>query len=142
MSHVFRPTHLAYLAGIIDGEGHVAIPNSRGSGSRGVIVCMADMAILEWCHDHFGGTISSQWKQERGRPRRIWGIYGYDQLELVVPAVRPYVVLKGPELDLLLKAVGLGRQKPTGQGPEAWRAWRAARDELAIAVRVARAARK
>lgn len=134
-------TEYAYLAGIIDGEGHVRV-SIKGS----IVLCMADVDILYWCHDHFGGTLSGRWKSERNaRPRRIWGLYAKPQLIEHIPRITPYAVLKRNELNLLLEWAqlttpggSLRRNDPRAIG------WHAERDRIAAeaaAIRVARKAR-
>lgn len=131
------PTELAYFAGIVDGEGHVAVRPAAG-GNQGIILCMADIPILEWCLTHIGGTLSGTWINERGnaRPRRIWKMGRRADLEVLLPELLPYLVLKQAEVGVLQEALALAAQTHGRTG------FALERDALSERIRNVRAARK
>jgi hypothetical protein len=116
-------TQLAYLDGIIDGEGHVLIRSRKADNGwkLGLIICMADVQILEWCHEHFGGTLSGNWRPKEGnsRPRKIWSLHRSRGLEKVATGLLPHLVLKRAEVQIMLRAIEHAKVKP---GPRLGRA--------------------
>lgn len=89
---------LAYLAGIIDGEGTVTLVPSRGSiGSRQptLFVTNTDWGLIEWLTENFGGRVqSSQPKNLRYKIKHRWILRGYLSVRDAILALRPYLVIK------------------------------------------------
>lgn len=113
---------LAYLAGIVDGEGHISVTQvmlPRG-GSPALIakleVGQMDQRLILWLRDTFGGWISERQKVYR---HDRWKIFYRWSLSLkkrrnLAEAMLPYLVVKRDEMALTLEAVEL-RRKPTGR---------------------------
>jgi hypothetical protein len=110
-----RATDHAWAAGIIDGEGCIAIKRSRGYFVLALTVGQSghdEPAMLRRLVELYGGTVRRGTVDARpGRRRRWdWTVVGR-QAEVVLRQVAPYVVAKREQLDLALeyRRVGLGR---------------------------------
>ncbi len=133
-----RPTlaGLAYLAGVVDGEGCFATPKT----GPGIVVCMADVPVLVWLHEHFSGALSNAYTPPgNSRPRKIWALCRQADLLYLLPRLRPYLVLKGDECDLMLELVTLIRSRKSYNFTDEFIA---DRDALRMAIRAAIRSRK
>lgn len=137
-----QPTteELAYLAGIIDGEGHVLADKK----AIGLVLCMADIPILEWVHERFAGSLSNRWQKEPGnaRPRRMWHLTRAADLAFLLPQLSPYLVLKRREVEIILEMAKHSLKPRTGNGHRHLPAWYERREQLRQAKCAATAARK
>lgn len=103
---IYQSTHLAYMAGIIDGEGCFwigEIPKKNGDGYttahyRGVLkIDNTDKRLLDWMDTVFSGTSSARCRSTSSRKfeRTIftWTATG-DRLLDLCEQVIPYLVIK------------------------------------------------
>lgn len=105
-------TSAAYLAGIIDGEGHVAIakrrPNKRsGEKSPGYLntlrVGSTDPRLLEWILAKTKcGSIHQEKLRPNCKPFYIWGVSSIEA-ERVLRIVYPYLVIKKEQAELVFQ---------------------------------------
>jgi hypothetical protein len=124
-------TDIAYLAGIIDGEGTITLAIKNGSGkqvgakwSRPLVhVVNTDLALLGWIEERFGGYLYDQpigKASDRSKPcyRLSWG--GPEAIEIVT-TVLPYLVVKRAQADVLLRFADTYSATRYGRGglPEA-----------------------
>lgn len=81
---------LSYLAGIIDGEGHIKIEKN---GTLRFIVGMTDKNTINWIYNNFGGNISEQ-KCKSGKPFYVWRMNsGADLIQLSIFLI-PFLITK------------------------------------------------
>lgn len=108
-SHVqLRPEVAAYVAGLVDGEGHVRIQVTKGktrwrfSTSLGIRIIADDIEALHFCHDSTKlGSVGFQ-KQGNGKPLMAhWRTYGSAALQLA-QQILPYSRIKTRRLELLV----------------------------------------
>lgn len=116
-----RDLDLAYLAGIIDGEGHVMVSKS----SMGLVLCMADIPILEWVNERFAGRLSGNYTPEgNSRPRRMWHLSRAADLRYLLPLLIPHLVLKHEEAAVLLEVAHMSLEPRGAHGrrhhPPVW----------------------
>lgn len=99
-----KSTDLAYLAGIIDGEGTITLTkNNRSDAFRRIDVSVAntDRALIDWLKAEFGGKVrtrasrKSHWKT--GYEWRV----GADQALRLLKRIRRYLRIKRPRADLI-----------------------------------------
>jgi hypothetical protein len=112
---------LAYLAGLIDGEGSIIIhryksqyPKNRGNGRKSypdktprfvvdVTISMTDKSTVNWIKTFFGGHVAV--RQDRRKPtyRTIyrWGLRANKAVALT-KKVRPYLITKARQADLII----------------------------------------
>ena len=95
---------LAYLAGIVDGEGSIMLwkseinPKKRGQFNLRVNVSTTDKCLMDWLYKNFGGTIyelnapsrkaKPHWKQQY-----IWQVNRPDILQFL-KNIHPFLVIK------------------------------------------------
>lgn len=111
-------TEIAYLAGILDGEGCLTIELRKGTGkyegrryTRPLVhVVNTDLGLLAWIQERFGGRINPQpvgKASERAKPcyRLTW--HNATAVDLV-RVVQPYLVIKGRQADALIRFSATG----------------------------------
>lgn len=99
MRHVDVPTDvatLAYMAGIIDGEGWVSFVS--GTGWK-LGVANTHRGVCDWVCNHFGGHVHD--RAERGRsifksvrPSFQWSLQRAPDVLAVLCAIEPYMIIK------------------------------------------------
>lgn len=98
-------TDLAYFAGIIDGEGCFCLHKSgvRDVFNSSLSVGNTDPRMIHWIHDRFGGRILRRQFAARTRCKVFyhWRLLARD-LESVITAVIPYLVVKREQAELML----------------------------------------
>ena len=102
---------IAYLAGIIDGEGCLYIGRVKqgkyGSGFQWhslLRVTSCDEELIIWLEDTFGGSKDSRYrwtsKQKFTRPVYNWQATG-PMLDYILPLVEPYLIIKIKQCDVM-----------------------------------------
>jgi hypothetical protein len=142
---------LAYLAGILDGEGHFKQgerTTARGSLTRsggrscGLQVTMTDQGAIKWIAENFGGRLYVNGRAKSGRRVYGWVLSRQDDLRYLLPLLIPHLKVKGPQAWALLRLVETLRAQPRYDnrrvGPRVERVIRAAlrlqwRYEVALA---------
>lgn len=110
---IVSETELAYAAGILDGEGNIAIRlrhNQHGVKYHSLVVTVGstDLVLIDWMHERFGGTkrINQRGEQKpQHKQLHVWQVNTLEA-ETFLAAVRPYLVIKGEQarLGLALRA--------------------------------------
>lgn len=120
-------TKFAYLAGILDGEGCLSI----GAGRRQkwsvinynsiVSVANTDIRLIKWLHQNFGGNFFDG-KQQRPTNKKhyIWRLLKRKDIELLLLAVLPYLIVKREQAINLLEFVRLPREENPTKRRELW----------------------
>lgn len=121
---------LAYLAGLIDGEGHlrIGVKQSRRWHQWEVLIVigMCDREPLDWCAEVFGGHVTRHSLPKNPRYRRsyTWRIWG-DQACALADAILPLLKLKTEQAQVLVDyarfKVELKRTRPGPRVPLAIR---------------------
>jgi hypothetical protein len=95
------PTVLAYIAGIMDGEGSI----SRDSkGYWRVIVGMTDREVIDYLHS-FGGTVHTHTRRVPPRkPLYHWTVRDRRSVSNLLEAILPYMQLTAKK-ELALQAI-------------------------------------
>jgi len=101
---------LAYMAGIIDGEGSITITDCTKKQSRTFFttslgISTTDKVLIDWVVDKFGGWNSSYTPKQTPKNSRKkvyrWQITG-ENLETLLKLVYPYIVIKKQEIEIML----------------------------------------
>lgn len=90
-------TDLAYMAGIMDGEGSISILGEHGrSLGLSVVLGSTCFSLLEWVETTFGGTLDRRPDKQKVLSRKPfwrWYIRGDNAVEFL-EAIRPYMRIK------------------------------------------------
>jgi len=108
----YNPLHLAYLAGIIDGEGCIHIgyyfnkSQNRSTYHTLIQITSTDKPLIEWLSVHFGGKAALYTKAQTPKNSRqtpyTWKITG-DELTHICRLVLPYMISKKDQIEIMLK---------------------------------------
>lgn len=110
---------LIWAAGFIDGEGCLYIKEHKNSRFTPCItVAQVRRGPLEILEQLFGGTIRVRSKQRANwRTVYAWELGGKLAVEAALTKLRPYLILKQPECDVLLELTSTMRQTPGQNKP-------------------------
>jgi len=108
----YKTTDLAYLAGIIDGEGSIYIGNFSCNPhtklpyyQTSMQVTNTDEALIRWLQETFGGLVNGKSKENTDRPRRtafVWTATG-ERLTHLCELLMPYLICKKRQAEIMLK---------------------------------------
>ena len=95
-------SELAYLAGIIDGEGCFVL-HDHGSHRFGCALAVGntDPRLTEWLRARFGGSVGVEKRGQRWKACYRWKASAKD-LESIILAVLPFLVIKRDRAELIL----------------------------------------
>ena len=108
----------AYFAGIVDGEGTIGVTLSGDKRCccyrPMMIVTNTSMALMDWIGKNLGGNGWAIWRQPLGNAKRVatW-YFSRAQIKVVLPQIRPYLVIKAEQADLVAEMLRLGEQPRT-----------------------------
>lgn len=112
---LFKTNHsiaeIAYLAGIIDGEGCIYIGYTKqgkyGNGHQWhsmLKITSCDEELIIWLEKIFGGNKESRYrwtsKKKFTRPVYTWQATG-PMLDYILPLVEPYLIIKKKQCDVM-----------------------------------------
>jgi hypothetical protein len=104
----------SYLAGIIDGEGCLTI----GAGRKGtvtnynsvIMVVNTSEKLIKWLVHNFGGNYYKSGRSvPNSKPAFIWRFLKHKDIELLLLAILPYLIIKREQALTLLEFVRLPR---------------------------------
>lgn len=104
---------IAYLAGIIDGEGSIYIGNFSSNPVTGnryyqtnMQVTNTDKPLINWLYQTFGGLISArtprQLAKNSTKPAWVWTASG-DRITHLCEIIFPYLICKKRQCEIMLK---------------------------------------
>jgi hypothetical protein len=100
---------LAYLAGIIDGEGCFTIEiNAPTTYRKGTLytcrlsIINTDVNLIKWLTENFGGTIHTRKRVNGRKIVHAWRIYA-NGLDSFLPHCLPYMVCKRNQAEVILR---------------------------------------
>lgn len=111
MNTNWTPEKLNYLAGIIDGEGSIAIEIQSQSVrwnrkcdyySLRLLVINTNMPLLEWIVENFGGTIRERKRVPNRRICYRWNLFSHNAAA-VLAACQPYMIVKKSHVEVFLR---------------------------------------
>lgn len=104
----------SYLAGIIDGEGCLTI----GAGRKGnvtnynsvIVVASTNEKLIQWLQHNFGGNYYKAGREVPNcKPAFIWRFLKKAEIEKLLLAILPYLIIKREQAIALLEFVRLPR---------------------------------
>lgn len=93
---------LAYLAGLIDGEGTIYLRKEQGKLRTGIRIYNSNPEIISWIHENFNGEICPT-ETPSGKPFYIWAIWSVQDCYALLKAVSPFLVAKREKAIRVLK---------------------------------------
>lgn len=131
--------HWAYAAGIVDGEGCITIKRTKRVGTFGrpryianISVVNSNRAMIDWLHDHFGGSFFERKKQSDFHKRTwAWDASARIAVEFC-KGISPYLIAKREQAEILLDLMA----GPRTQAISASEAELSRREVLAQRIRV------
>jgi len=98
-----RKTDLAYVAGLIDGEGCIGaqLHKSKDCSMIFIKVGMADRECVEFLQFLFGGKIYQE-KIKRKNTIYVWALYGMKAWE-ILKEIKPYLILKRSRAEIAIR---------------------------------------
>ena len=110
------------MAGLIDGEGYIALENHRGVGGSKyppvIKIISVDKEIIDWLKNSFGGWIEKRvYENERYNDSYCWTLKG-KRVGPFLKRVRPYLKLerKRRVADIVLERVRVYEKLHNGGG--------------------------
>lgn len=111
-------SELAYLAGMVDGDGSITL-HMRAAGSLRLRLYVGNTneALIHWLHEHFGGDISlnvhrgsGTWDATKHKQMHHWRIERDAAVELL-SALIPFLLVKRAVAEVAIEA--WGNRQPT-----------------------------
>ena len=103
-----KKTDLAYVAGIIDGEGSISILRCDNESNKQyksfklrVIVTNTNEWLIQWLVFAFGGSIGCRPGKASHQPYFSWTLYG-SQGAKFLQLILPYLKLKRPQAEIAI----------------------------------------
>lgn len=103
---ILPATDLAYLAGLLDGEGYIGVHrvNRRGLVNyfgATVVIGMTDEATIDWVDARFPGGRATRRQKAQYKVVHLWSIHNARAAALLT-AVLPYLVTKRRQAELVI----------------------------------------
>lgn len=108
-------TDFAYMAGVMDAEGHITINRGRRKNTLSynarLGITNSYKPVLEMAKTLFGGSICEA-GNKKGKPIFIWYLSEKSSIEKALLHLLPYLIVKKDRANLLLEFVRLNRTDP------------------------------
>jgi hypothetical protein len=144
----YPAVHIAYLAGIIDGEGSIYIDNFSCNPKTkvpyfqtNIQVTNTDENLIKWLRHIFGGLISKRTPKQHPKNARkqafIWTASG-ERVTHLCELILPYLIIKKRQCEIMLKMRATftknhcekGKQGIQRHGTELWIIRQSLMDEM------------
>jgi hypothetical protein len=109
----FTVAQLAYMAGIMDGEGTFYIGNYSGNRKNGdkhyqtvIAICSTDQCLIDWLFNTFGGSIRQYTPNQMAKNARKQ-VYRWqatsNRLFHICEEILPYLVIKKRQCEIMIE---------------------------------------
>lgn len=108
MLHAMNDTELAYMAGIVDGEGSITVSYRRRKqygdvqARIGLSVYNSDMRLLHWIKQRFEGSIHVQQRLGHWKPSGAWHLSDRSACS-ALKQLLPFLVIKSAQAELAIQ---------------------------------------
>lgn len=101
---MWKETELAYLAGIIDGEGSFYIGCTRSKFNSRLYVVNTDIKVIQWLKNTFGGLTykRNSLKNPQWKTRYEW-IIEKAKIDSFCKKIIPYLIIKKEHANIMIK---------------------------------------
>ena len=113
-----RVTTIAYMAGMVDGEGCITLHKNGKYFSVRLTVTNTDFNIITWCKENFDGCyyINHRKRKDIHKPAYHWSVENR-MAEKVLKLIYPYLIIKKSQAKIALKFRKLVNNRKKGQNP-------------------------
>lgn len=124
-------TDFAYLAAILDGEGHLRITKTKQYSWTGVCyhksitVPNCNKSLMRYLQRHFGGVYKPCRRNNpnpKHSPSYVWALFGNKLQEDLLLAVLPYLIIKKQQATNILSMIRLKRKINPEERERLWKA--------------------
>ncbi len=99
-----KDTEIAYLAGLIDGDGTISIHLDRGGHKPVVSISNTNREVLEWCKNLVGkGSISNKKRYKENHTPSFNLVWVYDTALDIAKKCYPYLIIKKERAECILR---------------------------------------
>lgn len=98
---IIQSNKLAYLAGIVDGEGHIKVEKW---GTVRLVIGMTDYNTIKWIEDNFGGVMDKPRALKSKKTFYVWRAGDPFETMKVMLMIYPFMITKK---QTVIKALGL-----------------------------------
>ena len=127
---------LAYMAGIVDGEGSITLRHAKGIYLGVLTISNTDVRLMEWIVNNFGGkTYLYSDHSPKHKPCYKW-IVASGKLFSLLAILLPYLVLKVEQAEKVMSLWRLKRAYGLSPGHPASKGFCKAADVLGEATRI------
>lgn len=106
-----EPTDLAYLAGIVDGEGYITISGVTTKANRGAIrvgVTNTYKPLIDWLLE-YGGSVKAKPEGRVGSLGKLpcyhWGVTARLEILALLKSIEPYMRIKRDKAKLAIAMI-------------------------------------
>lgn len=95
----------AYMAGVIDGDGHLGI-TKHPRFSPAIQFVNESLSMMKWAVLHFGGTFKIE-PIPSGKDFYRWILYGKQAQKQFIQDIHPYLLIKKSQAEILLEFLNI-----------------------------------
>jgi len=111
---VTKTSKLAFLAGLIDGDGSISISIIRRKDWNGnsfqpyIAIGVTSRKLCKWVQKHFGGNLYGYDQADGHQKMYHWKLYGKQTLKDLIVQLLPYLLIKKEAAQTVLEYMDLG----------------------------------
>jgi hypothetical protein len=118
MTEIFK---LAYVAGVVDGEGSLSLAGAISMSKNGtpywtyqvgVGIYNTSRPLMEWLVTNFGGEFAARKRSPKHKQCYRWRLENNEKREAFLRVILPYLIVKPKQAELLLRYFSLKRISP------------------------------
>ena len=111
-----KTSKLAFLAGLVDGDGSISISVIRKKDWNGnsfqpyVAIGVTSRKLCKWVQKHFGGNLYGYDQADGHQKMYHWKLYGKQSLRDLIIQLLPYLLIKKEAAETVLEYMALGSE--------------------------------
>lgn len=110
-------SELAYLAGLLDGEGSFTVYGASGRTNYHTVICMSitNEEVVDWIIQRFDGSKYKVQRSGNNEDAIRWHLIGKDSIIELIPEILPFLIIKKLQASLLLRYCIQFKNHPSGK---------------------------
>ena len=111
-----KTSKLAFLAGLIDGDGSISISVIKRKDWNGcsfqpyIAIGVTSRKLCKWVQKHFGGNLYGYDQVDGHQKMYHWKLYGKQALTDLVSQILPFLLIKRESALVVLEYMALGQE--------------------------------